>query len=273
MASNTLCQYWGGPRRTNGASWAVRVVLLTAAGLLIGWIGLEAMVWAGRPRVIADAWANGDYRLYMDAARRWLAGGSFYLAAQTSGPYSIDGAILYPPYILPFLAPFTVLPRLAWELPPLLITAYAIARLRPVLWARVGMLALLSNPFGWLLVVQGNPAIWTTAFLALATVGLPTGALVLFKPSLFPLALFGIRDRRWLIGVVPIVVFGLATLPMVPDYVRVLVNARGDRVSLLYSLNDLALVALPLVAWAGRTRSAGAWNGPRRSAAEGRLRA
>jgi hypothetical protein len=34
----------------------------------------------------------------MDATRRWLGGGPFYLPEQVAGPYFLDwGAILYPP--------------------------------------------------------------------------------------------------------------------------------------------------------------------------------
>ena len=198
---------------------------------------------------------GGDYAIYMEAAHRWLSGGAFYQSWQLAGPYTLEPpAVLYPPYAVPFFAAFSLLPWPAWYLPPLLISAWAVWRLRPGPWTRVMLLALLTEGFGWLLVVEGNPAIWVTAFLFLVAAGYGTGSWALLKPSLFPLALFGIWQRRWWRGLLVPIILGLLTMPMWPDYVTVLSNARGPQASLFYSQHDLTLVLLPLVAWFGLSR-------------------
>ena len=43
-------------------------------------------------------------------------------------------------------------------------------------------------------ILAGNPEMWIVAALALATVWRGFAPLVLLKPALFPLALFGIRS-------------------------------------------------------------------------------
>ena len=51
-----------------------------------------------------------DYTLYMDATRRWLAGGSFYEPYQLAGPYPIQmGDVLYAPNAMPLFIAFTAL--------------------------------------------------------------------------------------------------------------------------------------------------------------------
>ena len=73
-----------------------------------------------------------DYDLYMEATRRWLAGGPFYEPYQLAGPYPITaGDILYPPFALVLLVPFTVLPAILWWAIPLAIVGVVVARLRP----------------------------------------------------------------------------------------------------------------------------------------------
>ena len=52
-------------------------------------------------------------------------------------------------------------------------------------------------------------------------------------------------------------VLSLVLLPLWIDYVRVLLNGRGPYATPLYSWKDLALVAVPLVAWLARTRGRG----------------
>ena len=56
----------------------------------------------------------------------------------------------------------------------------------------------------------GNPGIWTIAALAAATRWRWASTLVLLKPSLGPLALFGARHRSWWVA---LGILGLASLP------------------------------------------------------------
>jgi hypothetical protein len=72
----------------------------------------------------------------------------------------------------------------------------------------------------------------------------------LVKPTLAPLALIGIRRRRWWFGLGAWLLVCLAFLPMWPEYVQVLQNAR-DPAGLLYSFNDLPLMAIGILAWLG----------------------
>jgi hypothetical protein len=73
-------------------------------------------------------------------------------------------------------------------------------------------------------------------------------------PSLFPLALFGIRDRRWWLACGLLVVLTLPLLPLMVEYVRVMLDLRGG--GLLYSLPQAPLLLAPFVAWIGKAPSA-----------------
>jgi hypothetical protein len=94
------------------------------------------------------------------------------------------------------------------------------------------------------------------AALALALYWRPAAAFVLLKPSLFPLALVGLRSRGWWVLVGLFAVVTLALLPETLDWLSVIRNGQGGRSGLLYSLEDLPLLAVPLVAWAGSARMA-----------------
>jgi hypothetical protein len=52
-----------------------------------------------------------DIEIPLRAADRWLHGGMPYLASSFSAPAGYDLPFLYPPVVLPFLAPLTLLPR------------------------------------------------------------------------------------------------------------------------------------------------------------------
>jgi glycosyl transferase family 87 len=71
-----------------------------------------------------------DLEIPLRAAERWLAGGNPYLASafQLQG---MDLPFLYPPFVLPLVAPFTLLPRVAVVIPWLALlvgVAYVSAR-------------------------------------------------------------------------------------------------------------------------------------------------
>ncbi len=75
--------------------------------------------------------------------------------------------------------------------------------------------------------------------------------LVLIKPSLFPFAFFGSNRRTWWVAL------GLFALACVPfgslwiDWTHSLVNSEGG--GLAYSALEIPMLALPVVAWLGRT--------------------
>ena len=96
--------------------------LLAAAPFLVLWV-LQWVEAAGRWGEASQLLAV-DYQLYMDAARSWLADGTFYLPYQLAGPYLVTaGDVLYPPYSLVLFVPFTFLPAILWWAVPIAITA------------------------------------------------------------------------------------------------------------------------------------------------------
>jgi hypothetical protein len=189
-----------------------------------------------------------DFDLYMNATSRWLAGGSFYEPYQLAGPYPIRmGDVLYPPNILLLTVPFMVLPAILWWAIPLCVTAWAVWRLRPapVSWPFIAF-CLFWPPFV-ARMVAGNPVMWVLAFLALGCLYKWPSALVLLKPSLFPFALIGVRSRSWWIALAVGVLVSLPFAAMWIDWIVVLVNSTEG--GLLYSLQDVPILLLPIIAW------------------------
>jgi hypothetical protein len=196
-----------------------------------------------------------DVALYRDAAARWWAGGSFYGPHQLAGPYEITpGDILYPPVGLWLFVPFAWLPTfpalVLWWVIPIAITTWAVVRLRPrpAVWPLLAI--CLAWPTTLLKTWTGNPVIWCVAAMAVATAWRGAAPFVLLKPSLFPFALFGIRQRAWWIGLLVFVALCLPFRGMWLDWVRTVVDSRGG--GLLYSILEAPMLALPLAAWIGR---------------------
>lgn len=202
-----------------------------------------------------------DLDLYLEATRRWLGGGLFYDPAQLAGPYNVlqVTGVMYPPFTLALLVPFTVLPVALWWIIPGLIIAASWIRRPPTAWGWVILAALLVYPPTWQALLYGNPALWSFAFLAAGTAWGWPGAFAALKPTLAPFSLVGIRSRSWWVATGALVLLACAFLPMWPDYLRVLLNARtGD---VYYLLGQwpiaLALIAAPMPRLAGvRARAA-----------------
>jgi hypothetical protein len=196
-----------------------------------------------------------DIALYRDAASRWLAGGPFYDPRQLAGPYEVQhGDILYPPVGLWLFVPVAVLPQtialvLWWGIPAVL-TIWAVRRVapRPAVWPLIAL--CLAWPTTPLKIWTGNPVIWSAAAMAVAIVWRGGAPFALLKPSLFPFALFGIGQRAWWIGLAIFVAMCLPFGAMWADWLTTVVNAQGA--GLLYSALEAPMLALPLVAWAGR---------------------
>jgi hypothetical protein len=140
---------------------------------------------------------------------------------------------------------------------PLAIIAWRVWALRPSPWAWVGIAACLAWPMTVELVYTGNPLLWIVAALALATRWPWMSVLILLKPSLFPFALFGMRARRWWLALGASAIVAALFLPMWPDWIRTVLNARGPSSGPLYSLKDVPTMAIPLLAWVGRARTQG----------------
>jgi hypothetical protein len=195
-----------------------------------------------------------DFALYRDVAARWLAGGPFYEPRQLAGPYEVaHGDVLYPPVGLWLFVPFTVLPAVLWWVIPAALTIWAIVRVRPrpAVWPLMAL--CLAWPTTPLKIWTGNPVIWCMAAMSVAIVYRWAAPFVLLKPSLFPFALFGVRDRVWWVG---LGVFLAACLPfgaLWADWIVSVLNSRGS--GLLYSVLEAPMLLFPLVAWLGRSRA------------------
>ena len=85
------------------------------------------------------------------------------------------------------------------------------------------------------------------------------------KPSILPFALIGIRTRGWWITAGILVVATLPLIPLIPDWLRAVVDARGPE-GWLYSVKDLPLLMVPVIAYLGRTREPHLAFGPTRRA-------
>jgi hypothetical protein len=202
-----------------------------------------------RPSILAF-----DFDIYREAARSWLAGDGFYHARQLAGAYQIiDGDVLYPPTLLWLLVPFTVLPDLLWWAVPAAISAWALWRLRPSRWLCFGMSALLVCPPNQWAIVGGNPVLWVAALTLLGVTYGWGGAFVLLKPSLLPFALLGITGRRWWLVTGLLVALTLPLLPLLLQYPQVILDSHGMG-GMLYSLNNVPLLAIPALAWVARRR-------------------
>jgi len=204
--------------------------------------------WAGSWWLTPGADAIG----YLERARVWLDGGSFYIPFQLEGPYPVNivGGALYPPPILYLLVPLTFLPLWAFWAIPFAITGWALWRMRPSGWLLMAL--CLAWPMSLYKIIEGNPLMWAVAAESLALLYRWPGPFVLFKPSLAPFALTGIRTRGWWVAAG---VLALACIPfgaMWGQWVTAIVNAEGTG-GALYSLQEWPLMCLPLVAWLTRT--------------------
>jgi hypothetical protein len=203
-----------------------------------------------------------DFDLYMDATRRWIAGGPFYNPEQLAGPYDLPwGQIFYPPQALGLFVPFMLLgpilgPVLFIAIPAL-ITATVIWSYRPGFWAWAAiLLVVVLHPDAPLIWIAGTPTIWVVGLVALATRWSWVSAFIWFKPSVFPFALIGIRDRRWWIVTGGFALSAVLLWPLMSQWITSVVNARGENSGVLYSLTPTALAdpLIPLIAWIGRRR-------------------
>jgi hypothetical protein len=228
-----------------------RVALLTAIGFLLVFIAFE--LWtAFTIRHWADA-LDQDRQIYADAARRWLAGGSFYLPRQLGGPYEVQvGDVLYPPTAVYFFAVLSFVPIL-WYVIPIGLLLAILRDWHPSLWAWPLMVAAVAYPESLALLRSGNPSLWLVAAVAAGLRWRWPAAFVLLKPSVFPFALVGIRSRGWWLTVALLAVLTLPLLPMIPDWLHAVSDSRGYG-GLGYSVHDVPLLTLPLWAWLARRR-------------------
>jgi hypothetical protein len=228
-----------------------RPVAFALAVVILGFLAFE--LWVVIPQMRPEA-LGVDFHQYLAHTERWLDGGSLYLERQLHGPYEIQaGDSLYPPPILYLTVPFVFgVPQLFWWAIPLSVIAVVVVRYRPAPWTWPLLAAMIATPRSIEIVMYGNPVIWCTAALAAGTLlGWPA-VFVILKPSLAPLAIWGIRRRSWWVALAVAVVAALPFGAMWLEWIQIVRDSSG---SLLYSIPDLFFVLLPVVAWLGRTRA------------------
>jgi len=230
---------------------SARVIRRAWYGLAIGFVGLWLAQYAASLDTVARL-AGLDYQNYAAATRDWLGGGPWYLDRQLHGPYAVTpGDALYPPTWLLLFVPAAFLPPVVWWAVPISAIVWVTVRLRPAPAAWALMAACLAWPPTAVHLLTGNPGIWMVAALALGVRYRWPAAFVLTKVTIAPLALIGVRDRRWWWTVAAIVAVSLPFASMWPTYAQVLLDARHPA-GLLYSAQGLPMLAIPLVAWLGR---------------------
>lgn len=218
-------------------------------GALLLWAGV--VVWTlGLP---GFGGPGGDFGVYMDIGDRVLAGGPLYEPRQLAGPYITQvGDSMYPPWTAPLFVAFAAMPeplaRALWYGVTLGVYGWVLYRLRPTGWTLVVCLGLFLLPGSVEAVWLGNPVLWAAAAVALGCLYRWPAVFVLLKPSLFPFALLGLKDRRGWIVLAGFAVAAVVMLPLVLEWLAVVMNARGKFSGLLYSLGNVPLLAVPVVA-------------------------
>jgi hypothetical protein len=239
-----------------GVPWDRVARIATFAVMAVAILALVAQVLAEFPYTnLGGADWGADLRGYVEASRSWVAGHGFYLQRQLHGPYPIElGDVLYPPTALYLFIPFLVLPYQLWWVLAVGLLSYVIWSWRPALWAVASILVCLAFPDQPVLYFRGAPVIVFAALVAAALRWKWPGALILLKPSILPFALIGIRTRGWRITAGILLVLTLPVILLIPDWLRAVLDARGPD-GWLYSVKDLPLLMVPVIAYLGRTRN------------------
>lgn len=226
------------------------VATRTVAGVLALAFGYQLLVAATNPLGVLH-YGGADYSVYMEATRRFLAGGRLYEPFQ----------VMYPPMALVLFVPFAFLPAVLWWVVPLGTIAYVAVRQCRTDWQRVALLASLV-PFTLTPIATGNGSIWVAAAVVAANRWRWPSCLVLLKPTFAPWALIGIRSRTWWVGLGLLAVVSLALMPLWFEWARGLVawhaspvwSAGSDQASRGEDyLTALLSPGLPLLWFATRT--------------------
>jgi hypothetical protein len=223
-----------------------RVGLLLVAPIL----GVGVAFLVGGAFMFA-AHGGEDLATYLRHTSDWAAGRSFYSPRQLEGPYLLQaGDSLYPPTAALLFLPFLAVPTLLWWAIPAIVVADALRRWRPAPWTWPILTLCLVYPRTLSLIIYGNPSMWITAGVASGLLWGWPAVFVALKPTLAPFALIGCRHRSWWIAGAGLAVLSLLFVPGWIQYAHALQNLRGQEWT--YSLGDIPMVILPVVAWVGR---------------------
>jgi len=200
---------------------------------------------------------EGDWRVYHDAALRFLDGRSYFTPDQLAPAHVLTyGDVLYPPTALWLFVPMALLPPIVWHLVPVLVAGAALWRLRPSAWGWVGIAWLAAWPVGPCYLFSGNPLTWAVACLFAAVAWDVPASLLLLMPSLLPFAFYRCNRRRWWLGLLALVLLSLPLLSLNITWLRVILGTSGTG-GPLYGIRDWPTMCIPLVAAASATRRVG----------------
>jgi hypothetical protein len=226
-----------------------RIVALTMTGalLIFGLWELSYLV----PYIAGQEALGTDLAFYRSIGQRWLETGEFYLPRQLAGPYTVETNVdvLYPPTAIPFFVAIDWLPLPLWWAIPLGVVAAVLWWLRPAMWTWPIIAFLVIWPRNLSDVLYGNTNMWVLAAIAGGiVVGWPA-VLVTLKPTLAPFALVGIRHRSWWLAFGLVAIGSIFVLDLWRDYLTAVGNSDAEW---YWSLEDVPVMCLPLVAWLGR---------------------
>jgi hypothetical protein len=228
-----------------------------ADGIAIGAVFAVAFSYLSGFLQAPPGYIGHDLALYQNEVKAWLGGAPMYPAFEVQGPFQIvDGVILYPPITIALFFATLWLPLPLWWLIPISVVGAVVFKLRPRRRWMFAITCCLCYPVSVGLVVSGNPDLWLAAALAISVYWHPAAAFVLLKPSVFPFALIGWRRREWWVISGVFAVVSLFLFPQTRDWLSVVLNGRGGlRSGLIYSYQDVPLLLVPLLAWAGSDRA------------------
>lgn len=226
-------------------------------GLTFALVLMSAAIAAARwDTAVERGYVGIDLRTYIAISERFLETGSQFLPYQVVGPFVNQPLVApelipstYPPPAMALFVPFIWLPALLWWLLPLGILAWSLVTWRPDIHVWPVIAACLVWPETTTLVIVGNSTMWVVALCALGLrFGWPA-ALVVFKPSLAFVALAGVRTRSFwfVLGTVMV-----ASLVLLPEWVRFFIAIRNGAVPLTYSFGSIPAVLIPVIAWLAR---------------------
>ncbi len=222
-----------------------------ALAVVLGAFALQQLILVnqGQPALLASDVVKG----YLPGAQRFLDTGSPYLPEQLAGAWTLDvHSFIHPPAALPIFVPFLVLPLPLWWVLPVGLAVVAIGRLRPAPWTWPLMALCLCWPRSTGSILAGNSDLWAMAAVAAGAVwGWPV-VMLLAKPTLAPLGLVGVGHRSTGYAILAAAAFVLVTITLWAQWWTVIGNAG---LQWWYSLLNVPLVALPAIAYLGRTRA------------------
>lgn len=226
--------------------------VMVAAGLaaVVGAYLTFAAVAPRGPGIIGQ-----DLGGYLAGVQRWLDTGSPYSAMQLAGRYDVwqldvRQTFLYPPPAVAVFWPFLHIPAVLWWAIPLGVLGWFVWRCHPAPWAWFVIAALALWPRTTGAVLLGNSDMWIAAGIAGGfLVGWPV-VIVLLKPTMLLFGVIGIRHRSTWVAAGIVAVASLAFLSLWPDWLTAMRNGPGF--DPLYSLGNLPLPLVPVVAWVSR---------------------